>query len=1232
MDINDPQISQPATTSVQIGIACLLKSWGIVPAKVTGHSSGEFAAAHTVGALSLRSCLSIAYHRGRLASSLRNKENGLPGAMLAVGASYAKVNTMLKKVQHGKASVACINSPSLVVASGDETAIQGLETMADSEKLFVQKLRVNVAYHSHHMHAIADDYLDCLEEIEASLGTQVAFYSSLQGEILDQKSLSSMYWVEHLFSPVKFCAAVEEMCFDFQTEEENASIIIVEIGPHSSLKAAINDIVKSNEWAHKVTYLSSLLSGADTTRQMLQLASNLFANGQPINLEAVNFPHGSQGLKPLGDLPPYAWKHDKSYWHESRLSRNYRLRPFPRNDILGSLVHDYSDIEPRWRNILRVKDLPWLLHHKVQGTAVFPFAGFITMALEALRQWTLMASVDLDTCSRYELREVLVSRPLVIPKTSDVETSIALRALADGTRSSAGLWNEFSVSSWTQDQGWTEHCKGLIRLVNHSSGLNRVDEECVLHERKVIHKATRELEQACQTSVNCKEFYQMAAKAGLEYGPTFQNLCEARSAPSLCVGHVRKPNTAEVMQRGHQTKLIIHPALLDAFFHPLLILLAGERLEPDNLYIPNFIKSFSVSSSNYEIPLEKYICYGTGHVKSSGQPSGASLKVFQGSHTDQPPYLELEHMIGAAIPRDDSSHRILKRGLCYKLAWKPLNGVIDSSEKTGSAYDENLMDAANGIGPQAVIFTYGCHPSDGLIQSIKRNFKDTDEKPLFIALQDIVPEHINYVFLDHVEPVLQKLDAQRLSLLQALFAKAAGILWVTCGARTQAGSPASSISAGWTRCVRCEMANVKLATLDFSTRTMTDNEKVAGMLCQVLRDVVLKETSLASDMEYAEVDGVLTTPRLLLDEDKDQYIGRHLYGQAQVLQPYKQQNRNLQVRISRPGLLQSIGFIDSSITSKPLGNDEVEIDVHATGMNFKDIMIGLGQIQHQELGFECSGVITKLGIDSRRAGFNRGDRVCAISNACYANFTRASCDGMIKIPDDIDFATAASIPIVYCTAYHALFDVGRLARGEAVLIHSAAGGVGQAAIMLAQHAGAEIFATVGSEEKKHLLIEKYGIPGDRIFSSRATAFEQGILNATESKGVALVLSSVSAEMRRLSLNVLAPLGRLVEIGKRDLELNAHLEMSNFTKALTFAAVDLEILAREHPPIIKKTLRAVFDALKDHPEAIKPVTPITTFPVSKIESAMRMIQGGKHIGKIIIEAKDDDHVLVSCSPI
>ncbi|KAL8668446.1 MAG: hypothetical protein Q9168_006926, partial [Polycauliona sp. 1 TL-2023] len=1228
MDINDPQISQPATTAVQIGVTSLLKSWGIIPTKVTGHSSGEFAAAYAVGALSLQSCLSIAYHRGRLASSLVSSDRGLHGSMLAVGASHAKVNAMLKQVQVGTATVACINSPSLVVASGDDVTIRILETFAQSEKLFSRIIPTGVAYHSHHMHAIADEYLDSLGEIEPSPGSQTAFYSSLQGGKAEETSLSSLYWVEHLFSPVKFCAAVEDMLYDFQTEAQDASMVVVEIGPHSSLKHSINHIVRTHGWAHKVTYLPSLLKEVDTTAQMLQLAISLFMLGQPIDLDAVNFPHGNQCLKPLGDLPPYAWNHDKSYWHESRVSRNYRLRPFPRNDLLGSLVPDFNDLEPRWRNILRASDLPWLLHHTVLGTAVFPFAGYIAMALEASRQWSVINSVGPDAGLRYEFREILISRPLIIPKDGDVETSVTLRALADGTRYSASSWNEFTINSWTQDQGWIENCKGLIRLAHQSSSLNRVDEEYTLNGSQAVRQNIKEMDEACQTPVNCKDFYHMVSRAGLEYGPTFQNLFEARSGPGMCVGHVKPPNTAEIMPRAYESRLMIHPALLDALFHAMLVSLAGELKELDDVRIPTFIKSFSISSRWFEEESGEYICYGTRDLnKGSGQQLSTSLKVFDRNRLDQAPDIELEGMMGAAIPREDSSHQVAKRGLCYKLEWQPWQDTLENPEATGSLQNE-FVDA----NPETVTFTYINRPSAEFIQNIQKSYEDGDKILSFLALQDIAPEHVNYVFIDFPIPILQNLDAKQLAMLQALFGKAASILWVTCGARATAGSPWSSMSVGWTRCLRCETVKGKLVTLDFDPGTLMDHEKMASMLLQVFRDVVIKKnTSVAIDLEFAEVNGVLNVPRLCLDEGKDQYVSRQLYGQGQVLQPYKQENRNLQIKMSKPGQLQSITFVDSHLTAEPLGDDQVEIDVQATGVNFKDVMIGLGQIQHQELGFECSGLITQVGDEAREAGFDVGDRICAITNACYANLTRASHEGVIKIPGDMSFVTAASIPIVYCTAYYALFDVGRLSLGEAILIHSAAGGVGQAAVMLAQHAGAKVFATVGSEEKKVFLAETYGIPPERIFSSRAINFEQGILKATGNKGVALVLSSVSGEMRRLSMNVLAPMGRLVEIGKRDLELNAHLEMNSFTKALTFAAVDLEILGRECPSASKRILTAVFDALRDHPETIKPVTPITTFPASKIETALRTLQAGKHMGKLVIEAKVDGQVLADALP-
>ena len=787
------------------------------------------------------------------------------------------------------------------------------------------------------------------------------------------------------------------------------------------------------------------------------------------------------------------------------------------------------------------------------------------------------------------------------------------------------------ISSYTPDRGWMEHCRGHIRVSRQTLTASQIDEKGRPQQDEAIEDSTQHLRQACKTPVNCAEFYHKISTRGLKYGPTFQNLHRARAAPGLCVGHVRNPKMAEVMPCGYQTRLVIHPALLDACFHPLLISAASEAQKAENLYVPNFIKSFSISTSADEVPPADYICYGTSDLKNGRQLLGTTLKVFGVNQKGEIPYIEMHDMLGSQLPLDGLSIQSSNLELSYKLIWEPLDKAGQNSEKFVTSDGRMNKNDRTAAGFKVVTFTYIFHPGEDLIQSIKKALKSTNWTISFSALEDIIFEKCYYVFLDHTEPVLQKFDTQRLLLVQHLFANAEGILWVTCGCRNQTGNPASSMSAGWTRCLRSEMANVKLVTLDLDTPTMTQYDKIAELLQKILQDVLFKDGHLSMDLEYAEIDGRLLVPRLLLDKDKNEYLARQLCQQDPVSQPFKQRGRNLHLAPSKLGLLESTVFTESNVTSMPLGDKEVEIEIFATGMNFKDIMVSLRQVEYEALGLECSGFVTKVGSEAQAAGFKVGDRVCAIAKACYASFTRATHESTIRIPDHMSFVTAASVPIVYCTAYHAVFEAGRLDKGEAVLIHSAAGGVGQAAIMLAKHAGAQIFATVSSEDKKRLLVEMYEIPREHIFSSREIEFERGILQATGGEGVGLVIGSVSIEMRRRSLNILSPLGRFVEIGKRDLELNAYLEMSNFRKALSFTAVDLEILGRTRPQTIKRTLETIFTALRDFPQAIKPVSPITKFLPSQIETAMRRMQGGKHMGKIVIEVKDDDHILVSRPP-
>ena len=294
-------------------------------------------------------------------------------------------------------------------------------------------------------------------------------------------------------------------------------------------------------------------------------------------------------------------------------------------------------------------------------------------------------------------------------------------------------------------------------------------------------------------------------------------------------------------------------------------------------------------------------------------------------------------------------------------------------------------------------------------------------------------------------------------------------------------------------------------------------------------------------------------------------------------------------------------------------------------MNFKDVMIGLGQIPYSEIGAECSGVVTAMGHGVR--GLNIGDRVCALTPGGYANSTRVPRSTVARIPDDMSFTTAASLPIIFCTAWYSIVDVARLVPGESVLIHAAAGGVGQAAIMIAQHiGGVEIFATVGSVEKKALIMENYDIPEDHIFSSRDTTFEQGIRDKTNGRGVDVILNSLAGAALSLSWRrCLAPLGRFLEIGKRDLTLNNNLEMGKFMESVTFAGVDLGAVINFKPKEIQALLSHVVEL--HQMGALVPVTPLTTYKMSELQTAMRLMQSGKHMGKVVITPGSEDIVQV-----
>ena len=504
----------------------------------------------------------------------------------------------------------------------------------------------------------------------------------------------------------------------------------------------------------------------------------------------------------------------------------------------------------------------------------------------------------------------------------------------------------------------------------------------------------------------------------------------------------------------------------------------------------------------------------------------------------------------------------------------------------------------------------------------------TGSKPTITLCSDLIHSDLSNdtcIFLDDLDdPLLARLDDDRYQQLQKL-CSAEGVLWLVQGAYIDSTDPNANMALGLARSIRSENAAVRFATLDLDKHHDASNPRMVEVIVDVFKAVFGSERlSSEDDLEFSERDGLISVPRIIQDPEMDRSVLVQTGNPPPEMQSYEQEGRPLKMAIQYPGSLDSFYFVDDEKVATPaIDPDEVEILVKANGLNFKDIMVALGQIDAEFLGGECSGIITKIG--STVNDLAVGDRVCALCRGVYSTYVRCTSSSVAAIPQEMSYSVAASIPAVYCTAYYSLFDIAHLCRGESILIHAAAGGVGQAAIFLSKMVGAEIFATVGSAEKKEFLKDTYGIPEDHIFYSRNTSFKKRVQDATGYRGVDVVLNSLGGDALRASWECLAAFGRFIEIGKRDILSNTRLEMAQFAVNATFASVDLALVLVKRPQLMKRLMTEVMNLHREG--LVKPVSPITIYPISEVEAAFRTLQGGKSIGKIVVEPRSNDQIRV-----
>ncbi|KAJ9133675.1 Thiolase-like protein [Pleurostoma richardsiae] len=538
------ELSQPLCTAVQIGLVNAFRRRGIVPDAVVGHSSGEIAAAYSSGALSMRGAILVSYYRG-----LVTKQQQLKGGMAAIGLG---ANAVARFLVDGVV-VAAENSPNSTTISGDLEKVDEVVEAVKREKpdVLARKLQVDMAYHSHHMTAIGEQYLDLIKgEINGGGNNrqhpQIPMFSTVTTELVEEP-LEPEYWIRNLTSPVKFCPAVTTLL------KALPQVAFLEIGPHSQMAGPLRQICA--ETLVPCTYTPSMIRGKDCAETLLSAFGQLWQQGVGIDFAALT-PKG----KVLPDLPAYPWDHSAKYWWEGRISKDWRFRPYGHHALLGQRIPESSAFEPSWRVVLDLEDEPWLYGHKVRDDIVFPFAGYVAMAGEAVRQ---VSGVE----TGYSVRHVVASTALVLGENKPVEvlTTLRRRKLTDSADSE--YW-DFAISSYS-GSAWIKHCEGSVKPAAQRPA-----------ELRAFPRLPRK--------VSAKKMYSSFARVGLVYGPDFQGITsleasttEARAVAQI-TGAIARP-------------FLFHPGTMDSCFQLFIAAqIKGIGRDFKQLVVPTLIEEIDV--------------------------------------------------------------------------------------------------------------------------------------------------------------------------------------------------------------------------------------------------------------------------------------------------------------------------------------------------------------------------------------------------------------------------------------------------------------------------------------------------------------------------------------------------------------------------------------------------------------------------------------------------------------
>ena len=610
--------------------------------------------------------------------------------MLATGCSHLEALNAIEVLGlQASVQVACLNSPENVTISGDHAGIVQLHAHFQARSVFARDLKtVGKAYHSKHMATVGSEYEELLTAAITSCPlpkgrpTMPQWISTVTGEFLDLR-VGPEYWRRNLESPVRFADAIQRLI-------RTTGVHFIEIGPHSVLELPIKQVVfASQPDQSNVRYGSALLRGRPGIESLLMLMGNLYLFDHRVSFSSINRTESPtlelSNLQKQGsfvpDLPNYKWNHDSYFWNESRFSTDFRIRQYPRHDILGSRLPGTNGAASIWRNILRVKDVPWLNDHRVDKQIVFPAAGYIAMAIEAACQLQGKHAINLPPCC---LRNLTFSKALVLSEDDNEGVELHTNLHLSTSSLNAGSHEEwqFSVVS----------CLGND-TVTHASG-NITFEVDPPSLRKELSIQEVELEPQ-----PIRAWYDRLAQVGLNFSGHFRSLIDIRNSRGRISGQTIAAISLKHDQEG--SSYALHPSVLDGILHTGLIATAGGVLKSFQLRLPVSINSIQIHIPSHFDPEERVQIHATASpietdsMEASSEAFGQDGKPFmqvkgcrlivpfreqQIATSERHPMLSMVWKPDITRFKDSSSF------LKYIQSWQPSNVVASDNAETSEFY------------------------------------------------------------------------------------------------------------------------------------------------------------------------------------------------------------------------------------------------------------------------------------------------------------------------------------------------------------------------------------------------------------------------------------------------------------------------------------------------------------------------------------------------------------------